>query len=246
MVRSAMTGREVVRATMPATSLRAVGRGSHVIASPATCACRSPTRAIASSAVSRHTGNLEILGACERQTRVEHAGTGPFDQLLPHLADQNERDAVHVTHLQELPDHERLEHRADAAGTTTKASEAITKWCSRVKNVSCSKACSTKGLTSCSNGRSTRMPTDPVAPARRRALVGGLHESGATARHDVAAHRRERGRRALHLLVDERAGLGACRSEDRDAIAVSLRRPKLRERVHDLPQVEDTRARRSR
>ena len=45
-------------------------------------------------------------------------------------------------------------------GTTTKASETSTKWCSREKNVRCSKAWPTNGLTSCSNGRSTRMPTE--------------------------------------------------------------------------------------
>jgi len=38
------------------------------------------------------------------------------------------------------------------------ASDISTKWCSRVKNVACSKVCSTKGLTSCSNGKCTRMP----------------------------------------------------------------------------------------
>ena len=51
-------------------------------------------------------------------------------------------------------------------GTTTNASDAITKCCKRVKNVPCSKACSTKGFTSCSNGSSTRMPNErPSRPA---------------------------------------------------------------------------------
>ena len=45
-------------------------------------------------------------------------------------------------------------------GATTNASEASTKWCRRVKNVRCSKTCSTKALASCSDGRSTRMPMD--------------------------------------------------------------------------------------
>src|SRR3954451_14614536 len=40
------------------------------------------------------------------------------------------------------------------------ASDTRTKWCSRVKNVLCSNASVTKAFTSCSNGSSTRMPTD--------------------------------------------------------------------------------------
>ena len=45
-------------------------------------------------------------------------------------------------------------------GVTMNASDTRTKWCSRVKNVLCSNASVTKAFTSCSNGSSTRMPTD--------------------------------------------------------------------------------------
>ena len=45
-------------------------------------------------------------------------------------------------------------------GVTMKASDTSTKWCSRVKNVLCSNAWVTNAFTSCSNGNSTRMPTD--------------------------------------------------------------------------------------
>lgn len=50
-------------------------------------------------------------------------------------------------------------------GTTTNASDTSTKWCSRVKKVPCSKACSTNAFTSCSNGSSTRMPSDASFPS---------------------------------------------------------------------------------
>ena len=43
-------------------------------------------------------------------------GPGPVDQLGPHLADQDQRRVVHVPDLQQLPDHQRFEHRADPAG----------------------------------------------------------------------------------------------------------------------------------
>ena len=51
----------------------------------------------------------------KRQAWVEHARPGPVDEAAPHLPDENERHAVHVTHLQQLPDHQHFEHGADAA-----------------------------------------------------------------------------------------------------------------------------------
>jgi hypothetical protein len=40
----------------------------------------------------------------------------PVDQSGPHCTDQDERMLFHVLDLQELPDHEQLQRRADAAG----------------------------------------------------------------------------------------------------------------------------------
>ena len=40
----------------------------------------------------------------------------PLDQTGPHPADQNQRRVAEVVDLEELPDHQRLEHGADPAG----------------------------------------------------------------------------------------------------------------------------------
>ena len=81
-------------------------------------------------------------------------------------------------------------------GTTTNASETRTKWWSREKNVRCSKAWVTNGLTSCSKGKSTRMPTEARSgsdPGHPSPLVRRLHQPGPAAGDDVAAEARQLG-----------------------------------------------------
>ena len=57
----------------------------------------------------------EVLGAGQRAIGAQHRLPGPFDQLGPHRADQDERGVVQLPHLEQLPDHHRLQHRADPA-----------------------------------------------------------------------------------------------------------------------------------
>jgi hypothetical protein len=57
---------------------------------------------------------------------------------------------------------------------------------------------------------------------RDRSLVGRLHEPWTAAGDDVAVHLGEGCGDALDLVVDERAGLGARRAEDRDAVTLLL------------------------
>ena len=52
----------------------------------------------------------------EGETLVQHARPRPLDQSLPHLAHEDQRHVLDVPHLQQLPDHQHLEHGADAAG----------------------------------------------------------------------------------------------------------------------------------
>jgi hypothetical protein len=73
----------------------------------------------------------------------------------------------------------------------------------------------------------------------RRAFVGGAHQSGAAAGHDVAAHRCEGIRQALDLAVHPVARLGPSRTEDRDAIAFAPRRLQASQTVDDAPEPED-------
>ena len=69
------------------------------------------------------------------------------------------------------------------------------------------------------------MPTDCARPGRRGgAFVGRLHQPGAAAGDDVAAHSGERCSHTPGLVVAERPGLDASRAEDGHAIAFATRR----------------------
>ena len=51
----------------------------------------------------------DLVGAGERVLSLGHVPVGPALQLLPHVADEHERDVLGVAHLQELPDQQGLE-----------------------------------------------------------------------------------------------------------------------------------------
>ena len=71
------------------------------------------------------------------------------------------------------------------------------------------------------------------------AFVGGLHQAGPAAGHDVAAERRQLAGDALHLLVDPVARIGARGPEDRDPEALALRGTQARKVVDRRPQTEE-------
>ena len=52
----------------------------------------------------------------QRTIVAQHRLPGPFDQLGPHRAGQDERGVVELPHLEKLPDHHHFEHRADSSG----------------------------------------------------------------------------------------------------------------------------------
>ncbi len=84
------------------------------------------------------------------------------------------------------------------------------------------------------------MPTECAAePSARGALVGGLHEAGAAAGQDLAAHLCQGGAESPDLVVDVCAGFGTRGAEDGDTEGVSLGRLDAGEVVHDFPQTED-------
>ena len=112
----------------------------------------------------------EVLGAGQRAVGPQHRRPGPFDQPVPHRAGQDQRRVVQVPHLEELPDHHRLQHRADPAGHDDEGVRDEHEVVQPGEERRCSNAWLTNGLTSCSNGSSTRMPTDArsgSAPAIR-------------------------------------------------------------------------------
>src|SRR4029079_5194890 len=50
------------------------------------------------------------------QAALHHRAARPLQQPVPHCTDEDQRVLAHVLDLQELPDHEELQRRADAAG----------------------------------------------------------------------------------------------------------------------------------
>ena len=60
--------------------------------------------------------DLQVSGADQRGVRAEHLGLRPVEQPVPEVAGQDQRRVVQVPHLEELPDHQRFQHRPDAAG----------------------------------------------------------------------------------------------------------------------------------
>ncbi len=144
--------------------------------------------------------------------------------------------------LEQLPDHQHLEHGADAAGhddervggdhEVMKAGEerlVLERLLDKRIHILLER----------------QLDADANRPGRAgflRAFVGRLHQAGAAARHDVAAHRGKRRGRALHFVVHVGAGLRAGRTEDRNAVPLAFRRPEPRQVVHDLPEIQHGRA----
>src|SRR5215813_8609464 len=70
------------------------------------------------------------------------------------------------------------------------------------------------------------------------AFVRGLHQARAAAGNDIAAHRRERGRRAFGFLIGKGPRLGPGGAEDADAITIAARWLEPGQIVYYIPQSE--------
>ena len=64
--------------------------------------------------------NIDVFGVDQRCLEREHRILHPLDQRRPEFADQDQRRVVEMAHLQQLPDHHRLQHRTDPAGRDDK------------------------------------------------------------------------------------------------------------------------------
>src|SRR5215813_7100594 len=65
--------------------------------------------------------DIEIARARQWCFRREHRTSRPFDETGPHPSNQNQRSALNVSNLKELPDHHRFQNRADPAGCNNKS-----------------------------------------------------------------------------------------------------------------------------
>ena len=70
---------------------------------------------------------------------------------------------------------------------------------------------------------------------RVRAFVGRLHQAGAAATEDVAAHRRQLCSQLLHAPIGVRARFEPGRTEDGYAIVMAGRAAKARQLIDDIP-----------
>ena len=122
---------------------------------------------------------------------------------LPHRAGEDQRRVVQVPHLQQLPDHHRFEHRADAARRDDEGVGREHEVMQAREERLVFEELSTYGFAACSNGSVTRMPTlcTRSGAGIPRAFVRGLHQSWSAAGDDVAAHRAQGRAHALDFLV---------------------------------------------
>ena len=126
--------------------------------------------------------------------RGHHVPPHPVDEPVPHLADQDDRPLRHEADLQELPDHQELERRADAAREEHEGLRHAHEVVQAREERAVGRDAVEVGVRllvreSRSSGRRTCVFLR--AARARRPLVGGLHEAGASARHDVAADLRQ-------------------------------------------------------
>ena len=207
-------------------------------------AWRSRTTAIASSAVSRHCGICRSSALASARRGSSIAVFAQSMSPLPHLAHENQRHVVHVTHLQELPDHQHLEHGADAAWDDDERVRGEHEMMEAREERLVLEGLLDKRV----HVLFERQLDTDADRARRagccRAFVGRLHQPGAAAGHDVAAHRRQTPPPRASLRRRRTVpGLRAGRAENRHAIPVALRGAEPGEVVHDLPQIENGRCR---
>src|SRR5215831_10222341 len=58
---------------------------------------------------------VQVLGCSQLKFRSEQVLSAPGNKVGPHSADENQRSAIKIPHLEKLPDHCKHEHRADSA-----------------------------------------------------------------------------------------------------------------------------------
>ena len=155
--------------------------------------------------------------------------------------DQHQRSVRQVTHLQQLPDHHRLEHRPDAARRDDEGVRRDDELMEPREERLVRERFRDERVRLLLERQVHEDPVRTAAARRLRALVGRLHQAGAASGDDVAAHRRKRFSHAPGLGVRLRAWPNPRRSEDRDAIGLPARRPQARERVDRLPEAQNRR-----
>ena len=175
------------------------------------------------------------------QAALEHRALQPFDQSGPHCTDQDERMLFHVLDLQELPDHEELQRRADAArhddecgGEADEVVQAREEG-AVAENLVHERVGGFLGGQVDGQAERARLAALPL----HRARVRRFHQSRPAAGDDVHAHPRQLGAQLLDFFVDRIAAPDARAAEDRDAVVLDALGLDLVEIVDRLPELVD-------
>src|SRR5262245_61182702 len=147
-----------------------------------------------------------------------------------------------MMYLEQLPDHERLEHRSDAPRCHHEGIGGQHELMQPREERTVLESVSDEGVDFLLEGKvDADAKRSATPPGARRALVRCLHQPGPTAGDDVAAELGERRCHAPGLLVAERSRLHTRGSEDAHTISFPPRWPQTREVVDHVPESQDRR-----
>src|ERR1051325_1741452 len=176
------------------------------------------------------------------QAALHHRAARPLQQPVPHCTDEDQRVLAHVLDLQELPDHEELPRRADAAGEDDERGREPHEVVQprEERPVPEDFVDERVGLLL---GRQVDGQAEGAGVAvdlpLHRPAVGGVHEAGAAPGDDVDAHLGQLVAQFLDVFVDRIAAADARAAEDGDAVVLDALGLDLVEVVDRLPELVD-------
>jgi hypothetical protein len=183
--------------------------------------------------------NRHVAGVRERRLLTEHGVASPFHEARPHLPDENQRRVLEMLHLQQLPDHHRLQHRTDAAGRHHERVRREHELVQAGEECPMLEGFGDEGVDVLLEGQVHANADGLPGPDCGRAFVRRLHQPRPTASDDVTIHLGQRRGHAFGFVIAESARLHACGSENRDAIAISAGWLQAGQVVDDVPESQD-------
>ena len=149
----------------------------------------------------------------------------PVNQALPHWTSENEWCVVKMAHLQQLPDHHRLEYCANAAQRHNKSIGQQYEMMQASEKSLMFKSLPNERIDLLFE-RQLHVDTNVLRFVPALGLFPhprwrALHQASSPASHDVATHSRQHLSHAFNFLIYPMSGLGARRAENRDAVALT-------------------------
>ena len=182
---------------------------------------------------------ISVFRPHELEPGAQHLGARPIHEPLPHRAHEDQRCVLEVAHLQELPDHHRLQHRADAAGSHDVRVGHQDKLMQAREEGLVLEGLHHERIHFLLEGQ-VDADADALTAALGlpRAFVGGAHQSRPATGDDVAVEGAQLGTHALDPLVHPVLRIGPRGTEHGNAVASSFGGPQARQVVHGRPEAE--------